>query len=248
MEEIVREPRAPFGRTYVESIAAPRVSWGAILAGAAAMLAVSVLLLALAVAVLSIVTHPSADSLKSSSMALWICAMAATLVGALVGGIVAGYFPGNPRGGVAVWHGFLAWAVALIVSLGFQLVLVRGLVSTTGGLFLDTLAAESTFTPDDEAMGNAPPAAPLPRGITPRPYGPAQPTLGAPTPQAHAGRVALDYLAGAGWSWFGTWFLAGVLAIIGASIGVRRMGRVELLETRVEREPPIHPMTPAPTT
>jgi hypothetical protein len=60
--------------------------------------------------------------------------------------------------------------------------------------------------------------------------------------------VALDYLAGAGWSWFGTWFLAGVLAIIGASIGVRRMGRVELLETRVEREPPIHPMTPAPTT
>jgi hypothetical protein len=40
----------------------------------------------------------------------------------------------------------------------------------------------------------------------------------------YAGHVALNYLRGAGWSWFGTWFLAGIAALAGASMGVRRLG------------------------
>jgi hypothetical protein len=242
MQDVERDWRGPFGRTYAEPLAGLRVSWGAVLAGAVAMLAVSVLLVGLALAVISVATRPEAGSLKVSIIALWICAMGATLVGAFVGGLVAGYLPGNPRGAIAVGHGFLAWAVALVVSFAFQLGLMRGIVNTTGGLILDTLAAESASTPD-EGMGDVAP--PSTGGATPRQYG-AAPTR----PQGrevNAGRIALDYVIGAGWSWFGTWFVAGLLALAGAAVGRSRVSRVELEDRRIDRDRPIGPLTPAPS-
>ncbi len=71
-----------------------------------------------------------------------------------------------------------------------------------------------------------------------------------------AGKVALDYMRGAGWSWFGTWFVAGALALVGAAMGARRPGALLLADKRAaraeerEEEPlgPAKPLTPAPTT
>jgi hypothetical protein len=69
-------------------------------------------------------------------------------------------------------------------------------------------------------------------------------------PEAEAaGRAALDYLRGFGWSWFGTWFLSLLAAIAGAALGVRRTRR-SLEPEPVERTgelPPITPLTPAPS-
>ncbi len=65
-----------------------------------------------------------------------------------------------------------------------------------------------------------------------------------------AGRTAIDYLIGFGWTWFGTWFIALLASLAGAALGARRArGRAEP-EPRVERReeiPPVSPLTPAPT-
>lgn len=67
---------------------------------------------------------------------------------------------------------------------------------------------------------------------------------------AAAGRTAIDYLIGFGWTWFGTWFVALLFALAGALMGVRWVrGRIGP-ETKVEREeaiPPVTPLTPAPS-
>jgi hypothetical protein len=61
-----------------------------------------------------------------------------------------------------------------------------------------------------------------------------------------AGRTAIDYLIGFGWTWFGTWFVALLAALGGAVLGVRRAGGRTEVERR-EEIPPVSPMTPAPT-
>ena len=123
----------------------------------------------------------------------------------------------SPRRAIGMAHGFLAWAVALVISLGFQLVVLRGLVDTTTGLVVDAVTAESTA-----AAESALPAPPSLRNTAPGQYPTMQPGRRGPNPDqaAYAARVALDYVSGAGWSWFGTWFLAGLLAIGGALLGV----------------------------
>ena len=240
---VVGDPREPLGRPYGEPLAGLRVSWGAALAGAFVMLAVSVVLWALALGLIALVARPEAASLKGSLIALWVCAMAATLVGAFVGGIVAGYLPGSPRRAIGMAHGFLAWAVALVISLGFQLVVLRGLVDTTTGLVVDAVTAESTA-----AAESALPAPPSLRNTAPGQYPTMQPGRRGPNPDqaAYAARVALDYVTGAGWSWFGTWFLAGLLAIAGALLGVGRLDRMDRDERRVEPDRPID-QSPIPT-
>lgn len=66
---------------------------------------------------------------------------------------------------------------------------------------------------------------------------------------AAAGRTAIDYLIGFGWTWFGTWFIALLAALAGAVAGFRRVRGAEP-EREVERRehiPPAAPLTPAPT-
>lgn len=63
-----------------------------------------------------------------------------------------------------------------------------------------------------------------------------------------AGRTAIDYLIGFGWTWFGTWIIAMLASIAGAAIGSRRVhGRAEPRVERREEIPPVTPLTPAPT-
>ncbi|HEX8792546.1 MAG TPA: hypothetical protein VF765_16475 [Polyangiaceae bacterium] len=64
---------------------------------------------------------------------------------------------------------------------------------------------------------------------------------------AAAGRTAIDYLIGFGWTWFGTWFIALLFSLAGALVGLRRArGPVAKVE-REEKIPPVTPLTPAPS-
>jgi hypothetical protein len=84
----------------------------------------------------------------------------------------------------------------------------------------------------------------LPDVMAASPTAPVDPDLAA------EGRSALHYLIGFGWSWFGTWFLSLLFALVGAAVGVRRMRRRLEPEVQVESGsdlPPITPLTPAPS-
>src|SRR6476659_5474188 len=110
MQNTVVEPAVGFpGHTYAEPLAGLRVSWGSILAGAVAALAVSLLLWSLALAIILSVTH--ATALRETLVAMGICSVVTTLVGALAGGWLAGYLPGNPNRLIASVHAFLAWGL-----------------------------------------------------------------------------------------------------------------------------------------
>jgi hypothetical protein len=207
MQDVVRDPRAPFAPTIAaEARAGSRVSWGAVLSGTVTMLAIAVILWALALAIVSLVMHPTAASLKGAAIALWVCAMATTLVGALVGGIVAGSSARAAPRRLAMMHGFVAWGLALLVSFAFHLYLMGGSFEATTSSMVDAVAAQ------------APGAA----------------------------RGAFAYLAGASWSWFGTWAIAGVLSVAGAAIGARRRRVLTAGEEPIfeRQQPPGQPLTP----
>jgi hypothetical protein len=259
MQHVVTESREPVGHTYAEPLSGLRVSWGAVLAGTVALFAVALILWALSLAIVSLVTHPVGGSLKGSAIALWICAMLATLVGALAGGYVAGYLPGNARPGIGLAHGFLAWGLALIVSFAFELVLLRGALVTAATALADAAAAVES---SGAGMGGGMSEMPGEPGAPPSMRGGPMIAPAPPPSRAdiqYAGRVVLDYVRGAGWTWFGTWFLAGLFALGGASLAVRRLGgpiepfgRPFVPRERPPEETPTTtgtptPLTPAPT-
>ncbi len=242
MQDVVRDYRRSYG-TYAEPLAGLRVSWGSVLAGTTSLLAVSSMILALALGVISIVSHPTAGSLKGSAIALWVCGMVATILGAFVGGWLAGYLPGSTRPGVGLIHGFLAWSLAAVLSLGVQLFLLRAAVGAATSTAFDAAVAAGEAPGNPSAQDEA---------------GDANPTLGPRSDPrsdqgradaAAAGRTALHYVAGLGWSWFGTWFVAAAAAMAGASTGVRRLRRTDFpdepLYTGDERGRPVGPLTPA---
>jgi hypothetical protein len=212
MQNVVEESRERWSRTDAEPLSALRVSWGAVLAGTVTILGVSVILWALALAIISLVARPNPVSLGNSAFALWICGMAATLIAAFIGGWLAGYLPGNGRRAIGVAHGFLAWCVAMLVSFGLHMIALRSAFGTAANVI-----AESARAPEVEVEA--------------------------------ASRALLGYMQWFGWTWFGTWFVAGLLAMAGAAMGVRRLSgpraRVHRAE-RIVREPPFgSPVTPA---
>jgi hypothetical protein len=232
MQDVVKDYRRPAFGTYAEPLSGLRVSWGSVLAGSVTLLAVSAMVLALALGIVSILSHPTLPSLKGSAIALWVCGMAATILGAFAGGWLAGYLPGSTRPGLGVVHGFLSWALALVVSLGFQLFILRAtLVAATNTAIEAGVALEAARgAPDDGAPDSA---------------GPAPRTEASRGDSYATGRTALNYVAGFGWSWFGTWFVAGVLAMAGASAGVRRLRRSDFPdEPHYERDERARPMGP----
>src|SRR5215472_12549856 len=92
-----------------------RVSWAAALAGAVTMLAVAILLWGLAIAIVAVSARPFV-SFHQSVVALWICAMAVTLIGAIAGGYTAGFLSRDRGPELGAMHGFLAWGVALLAA------------------------------------------------------------------------------------------------------------------------------------
>lgn len=235
MQRVMNEPGEPSRRDMgdvamqrAELSAGPRVSWGTVLSGAVALLAVALIVWALAFAVISLAAHPTPASLKGSAIALFVCSVIATLAGAFAGGTIVGRLLGGARRPVALAHGFLAWGLAFLVAFAFHVWMFRTALAAMASALADSVAAQ--------AAGPAPLAPSRADAI-------------------YAGTVALDYLRGAGWFWFGTWFLAGVLALAGAALGARLLGvrrRPEVRSARGEEregpQGPPPPLTPAPST
>jgi hypothetical protein len=200
--------------------AAPRshLRWSAVLAGAVTFLSVGLLVWGLAFALVSLFSHPLSGMMRGSALALWIGAMVATVVGAAAGGWIAGGAVEGARPRWGALHGFVTWAVALIVALGLQLFVVRGLFTA---IVL-------------ESAGNA-----LTDGDATEP---------APADAEHGARIAHDYAVGAGWSWFGTWLVAAFAAIAAGVAGSGGSSRREVPgETEpfeVDRRGPRTPLTP----
>jgi len=186
---------------------ASRLRWGSILGGVAVFLAVALFLWAAAFAVIVLVSSPTAASMRGGGMAIWISAIAATVLGAVAGGWFAGR---SIWGTSATWgaaHGFAVWAVSLLLAFGVQFFLFRGLV---------TAAMLHTMGVDDTAEEGQP-----------QNQGGAEPGDN-PAEAQRATQVAHDYFVAAGWSWVGTWLVAGLAATAAAaagSTGVRRSFR-----------------------
>ncbi len=250
MQDVVRSPGEPFAGTIEEppwtGAGGSRVSWGAVLSGAVAFLATSLILWALAVAIISLATNANPTSVKGSLIACWICAMATTLAGALVGGMVAGSSPRVAGRRLGMLHGFVAWGLALLVSAFFQFTLLASTAETAVTSLANTMGVEGPAAAAGGETGQGV-ATPTGRRVT-QPSAAPQPAAQVPTPTPYAGHVAIDYMIAAAWSWFGTWAVAGLLAIGGAGIAARRRelgaGAGGGEEPLVERRP-MQPLTPA---
>jgi len=260
-EVIVEDSRV---RTYAQPLSRLQVSWGAILAGAATMLAVSLLLWALALAIILSVTNPSVASLKGSIAAAWVTSIVTTLIGGFAGGAVAGYLPGNPRRLITVTHGFLAWALAFLLAVVAQTAIVGGAVR-----MVTTVVASTTSAAVQSAGAAVGGVAGAPVQLDQRAVSLLE-SLGYSRPEAaqmvmSARRDLQDVLRGrtgqeqaqrAGeqvrggldtlfswsalylWLWFATWVATGALSVFGASLVVEKVRRVPERERAViTREP-----------
>jgi hypothetical protein len=209
------------GHTYAEPLWGLRVSWGSVLAGAVATIAVALILWSLAFAIVAVGATPTEASMRGSATALWISAMAATIIGAFIGGYLSGYLPGSTRPAIFRAHGFLSWCVAFLVSFLLAMTLARG-AATMAAVGASTTSAQPTsFTqemmPAEDALDPADPP------------GMGDPRLRA-DPRAHddgAYRTLRESAIGMSWSWFGTWIIALGCAIGGASMGAARLRMAE---------------------
>jgi hypothetical protein len=238
MQDVVveRSTRESFGHTYAEPLSGLRVSWGSVLAGTVTTLAVSLILWVLALSIVSLAAHPDAASLRGSAIALWVCAMATTLIGAYVGGWFAGYLPGSSRWALGAAHGFLSWAVALILSFAFQFFVVRGVIATAATALAENSVVETQPGGETPGMGNP--------GMGGNPGMMQGPTHEDVT---RAGRAAIDSLVGIGWSWFGTWAVALFLSTAAGAMATARHGERLGTVIREERERHLGPPPPLAT-
>jgi hypothetical protein len=143
-------------------------------------------------AIVSLAAHPTSASTRGGALALWICAMATTIIGAIVGGWFAGRSIAGASRSTGAAHGFITWGVALLIAFGFQMFALRGLITAAVSEAADNAATQ----------------------------GPASAQPDTATDQ-NAWRIARDYIAGGGWSWFGTWFIAGIAATAAGAAGTR---------------------------
>ena len=262
---VIREPKL---HTYAEPLSGLRVSWGSVLAGTVTLFAVSILLWLLAFAIVMLAMHPTVHSFMNSLVALWICGMVTTLVGAFIGGRVAGSLPGNPRRGIGAVHGFVSWAFALVLASAAQLALLNG-----SDAAIDTtvaMAAASSSAAGEGTTTEVPPEVRAERALVSLGYphgeatrivrdapgraqepNPANPWPGPGPSRKEVATAAIHYGIRAGWTLFGTWFVALVLAVMGGASGARRSRPEERRDEgeRVEgqRAIPPRPLEPLPT-
>lgn len=149
-----------------------RISWGAVLAGAALALVIQLVLNLLGIGIGAAALEPgSGDSPSASSLSIgagiWFAV--AGILAALIGGYAAGRLSGKPKESTAGWHGLMAWAVSTLVV--FYLLtttigsLIGGTFRTIGSVAstVGSTAAEvaskpgdkDTFTAIEEAMRTA---------------------------------------------------------------------------------------------
>ena len=265
------ETRESLGHTYAEPLSGLRVSWGSVLAGTVALLAVSSILWALAFGIVMLVAHPTAASFRGSITTLWICGICTTLVGAIAGGWVAGFLPGNPRRIIGAMHGFIAWGVALIVASVLQFATLGAMFVTATGATVQTLnsAVQTVGTAAGGAAGaNAPLDTRAEQTLVSLGYTPEQARRMVADAQGGAqrvlqgqssanagqtvggaatslGKTMIDGGTAVAWTWFGTWALALLLAVGGGAAGASRLPSSFGFEERtVRRESPMPPLRP----
>jgi hypothetical protein len=239
-------------RTYAQPLSGLQVSWGSILAGTLTILASSLIQWALCLAVISTATNLTLTSLRISLIALWICTMATTLIGSFIGGGVAAYLPGNIRPVVYTAHALLAWALAFLLFSALQFGIIRSVARTAAFGAVATATAVSQPQGAQAAAAGGPTlleqrvqnflmsmgysqaqaqqvaadvrarlqqASEQPGGAQP-----VQPA-GASAPLQGLLRYMIGSVIGLSWSWFGTWLLAGLLALLGGRTAMARVTR-----------------------
>jgi hypothetical protein len=226
--------------TYAEPLSGLRVSWGAILAGALAMMGVSLIVWALALAIVLTASGSTVNAFRTDAVALGVCAIVTTLIGAAVGGLLSGFLPGNPRRAIGGVHGFLAWATAFIVvsAFGGSTLLTSALAAARAepqvsamvapGAAVGTLAEERaidaletlgyTRTQAETLLRSGGAARPAPRtdGVS---------------------NAAVGLSAGLAWAWFGTWLVAGAIATAAGMVATRRSRSFDITDDFVAPRP-----------
>ncbi len=137
MAETIRAAAYPAGAEAgaVPATGLRRISWGAVLAGTAIVIAVQVSLSLLGFGIgLSTVDIAAGDTPQATSLGLGagIWWMASNLIALVIGGYVAARLSGMPLRGDGIIHGVLTWAVTLLVTI---YLLTTGVGSIVGGAF-----------------------------------------------------------------------------------------------------------------
>src|SRR5918994_2781804 len=137
MAERTRAATYPAGAAEVAAPTAGlrRISWGAVLAGAAIVIAVHVSLSLLGFGIgMSTVDPAAGDSPQAPSIGIgagvwWVIS---NLIALVIGGYVAARLSGMPMRGDGILHGVLVWAVTLLITI---YLLTTSIGSIVGGAF-----------------------------------------------------------------------------------------------------------------
>ena len=137
MVETTRAATYPAGTApvAVPTAGLRRISWGAVLAGAAMVIAVHVSLSLLGLGIgLSTVDPAAGDTPQATSLGLgagiwWVVS---NLIALVIGGYVAARLSGMPLRGDGIIHGLLTWAVTLLITI---YLLTTSVGSIVGGAF-----------------------------------------------------------------------------------------------------------------
>jgi hypothetical protein len=238
------------GPEVVETTAHPRVSWGAIFAGAVVALSMWAMLLAGGLAVgLTSLDPGDPSTLRSSGIFTGLWGMIAPLVALFVGGLVAARSAGVIKRLDAGIHGLVMWGLATVAGTwlvgSFMATLIGGAASFGRTAFEQELREGRTTTSQTTPMARAQAAAEeLRREMT------GQPSA-APMDQ----RRALEAAESSGKAFggmFGALFLGMVSAVAGALVGLHQRhyrGRPATRHTvTTTRERPVVTERPVTTT
>jgi hypothetical protein len=142
-EYVLREEAPPLGA---------RVSWQAGWAGTITALSIATILWGLALAIIALAMHPTVGSLRGATIAAWICLMVAVVAGSLLGGLVASLVRGSPRMRVGLLHGFISWALTLVLGVMFSAFFMRGLLVGLINALPDVMTATPMASADPEMV------------------------------------------------------------------------------------------------
>ncbi|HYG99715.1 MAG TPA: hypothetical protein VD837_11335 [Terriglobales bacterium] len=117
-----------------------RVSWGAIIAGVVAVLAIQILLSLLGIGIGAVAFDPTQDRPSSFGIGAAIWWVISGLIALFVGGYIAGRLAGIPRRGDGMVHGFLTWSLATLVTFYLLTTTVGALVGGTASSLKQTVA------------------------------------------------------------------------------------------------------------
>ncbi len=159
MAELVENVPVNAGVTTGRS-AHPRVSWGAVFAGAVAAVGLWMLLYALGLAIgASTLNVHSTSSAKSTGIFTGVWGAVAPLVALFIGGLVAGRAAGVDHRTDGAMHGFVTWGLAAIagawVLAAFAATIAGGVVSMGRGAARAVGGAEANAGQIDQAMRSA---------------------------------------------------------------------------------------------